>query len=314
MRILITGGAGFIGSHLSEALVGQGHEVVCVDSFNDYYDPLKKQRNIAALKQKKNFSCYEIDMRDAQRLAEVFEKVLPDKVVHLAAMPGVRYSLENPALYFDNNINSTVNLLELCVKHKVKKVVMASSSSVYGSSHGASHEDQSLSPLNPYALSKKFCEDISRFYSSYYGLSIICLRFFTVYGPRNRPDMAMYRFAQSIMHAKDITLYGSGNLTRDFTYIGDIVSGIISSLSLDLKFEIINLGSGRAVPVKMVLELIESCSGKRARILNKPQNPGEAEDTLADISKARVLLDYIPKYSIDEGVRSFWEWFKDEED
>ena len=313
MNILVTGGAGFIGSHLCETLVGAGHKVICVDNFNDYYNPDRKRRNISALLSNPLFVLCESDIRD-NGLKDIFIKEKIDKVIHLAAMAGIRYSIRSPGLYFDVNVLGTMALLKLCVEFKIKQFVFCSSSSVYGNNPNLPlNESYELNPLSPYASTKVMGEGICRFFSDYNGLDVICLRFFTVYGPRGRPDMAVYKFVKAIDEGKEITVYDGGELTRDFTYVKDIVSGIVKSLFVQKRFEIINLGNLNAVKISRLIEIIEQKLGKKAVRINAPKMSGEAVNTLADITKAKEILGYQPSTNINEGIRYFIEWYEDEE-
>ncbi|MFH1439360.1 MAG: GDP-mannose 4,6-dehydratase [Candidatus Woesearchaeota archaeon] len=310
VNILVTGGAGFIGSHLCEALLIKGHKVVCVDNLNDYYNPDIKRNNIAGIIGHPNFIFYQIDIMDDIKMLELFNNEKIEKVVHLAAMAGIRYSIKNPKLYYDTNVLATSNLLRLSVEFNVNKFIFGSSSSVYGNNKEIPfNESYSLSPLSPYASTKKLAEDLCKFYSDYYSLNIICLRFFTVYGPRGRPDMAVYKFVKAIMSDEEITVFGDGILSRDFTYVGDIINGIIASLDLDRKFEIINLAKGENIKVNEIISIIENHIGKKPIIISHPLNKGEANHTLADISKAKELLGFIPQVSIDDGIAKFIGWY-----
>ncbi len=321
-NILVTGGAGFIGSHLCEALVELGHKVVCVDNFNDYYDPSSKRRNISALLGNPMFVLHELDVREKDKLSRIFEKEHIQKVIHLAAMAGVRYSIKHPQLYFDVNVTGTQNVLEVCVEYKISKLIFGSSSSVYGSNPNLPlKETDQMMPLNPYAYTKMLGEQLCRFYSDYHHLNIVCLRFFTVYGPRGRPDMAVFKFVDSIYKNKPIDVYGDGLLTRDFTFVQDTVKGIMSALSLDAedhakdkahidqRFEIINLGRGHNVTVREMIASMELWTGKKAIINYLPKNEGEAEHTLADTEKAKQLLNFNPQVHINEGIKHFVKWY-----
>jgi UDP-glucuronate 4-epimerase len=312
-NILVTGGAGFIGSHLCETLISQGHKVICVDNFNDYYNPQFKHENIKSFKENPLFVLYEADTRDKERLSEIFEKENIQKIVHLAAMAGVRYSIKHPKLYFDVNVIGTSNLLELSVKYNVLKFVFGSSSSVYGGSKQLPFtETQELSPLNPYATTKRLGEDLCKFFSDYHHLDCVCLRFFTVYGPRGRPDMAVYSFTKAIYENKEIPVFGDGLLSRDFTFVKDTVAGIVSSLDLETKFEILNLGKGNKDTVNNLIKAIEKYTERKAIIKLLPINEGEAEHTLADPIKAKELLNFNPQISLDEGIKLFVEWYNKE--
>lgn len=310
MNILVTGGAGFIGSHVCESLLSLGHKVICVDNFNDYYEPSIKRRNISAILNNKYFVLYEIDIRNADfRRIFITEKI--DKVIHLAAMAGIRYSIKHPELYFDVNVVGTLNILKLCVEFNIKQIIFGSSSSVYGNNPFLPlKESYDPAPLSPYAYTKMLAEKICKFFSEYHNLNIICLRFFTVYGPRGRPDMAVYKFVKSIDENKEIIVYGKGELSRDFTYIGDIVEGILLSLKHSQKFEVINLSGVNAVKIVQLINIIEKSLNKKADIVDAPKIYEEAENTLADISKAEAILGFKPKTSIQEGIKKYIEWYK----
>lgn len=310
MNILVTGGAGFIGSHVCEKLISRGDRVIIVDNLNDYYNPEFKKQNLELLK---DASFYQVDITDFKNLTDVFLENQIEKIVHLAARAGVRASLEEPLLYTDVNCIGTTNVLELARKHEVKSVVFGSSSSVYGDrKNGPFKElDNEDNQISPYAVTKRVCEHICRSYAKLFKLKITCLRFFTVYGPRGRPDMAPRMFSDKIMRGEAIDMFGDGSTKRDYTYVSDIVAGILSALDKELEFEIINLGNGNPVVLKDFISIIEDKTGKTAKINKKPMQPGDVGLTFADITKAQKLLDYAPKVGIEEGLGKVVEWMKE---
>lgn len=312
MKILVTGGAGFIGSHVCESLVSRGDNILCLDNLNDYYDPKIKQSNIKRLIGSKNFTFIKGDITDIELMKNVFEKGEFDKVIHLAACAGVRPSIANPLLYENVNIKGTLNILELCKKFGIKKLVFASSSSVYGDSKKLplSEKDNVNFPISPYAATKKAGEELCYTYHHLYDIPVVCLRFFTVYGPRGRPDMAIYKFTNSISEGKTIELYGDGSSSRDYTYVEDIVSGVISALDRDLNYEIINLGDSRTIQLMDLVKLIEKNVGKKAKVKFLPTQPGDVFVTYADISKAKKILGYEPKTKIEDGIRKYVAWYQ----
>ncbi len=307
MNILITGVAGFIGSWTARELLEQGHNIIGIDNFNEYYNPKFKESNVKYLKIK----LHRNDIKDYDRLKKVFQEDKIDKIIHFAAMVGVRPSIVNPAVYEEVNIRGTLNLLELAKQNSIKKFVFASSSSVYGNRDKVpfSEQDAANSQISPYAVTKKAGELLCQTYSSLYGLPIVCLRFFTVYGPCGRPDMAPYKFVDKISHNKEIEMYGDGSTRRDYTHIADAVSGILKSIELDADYEIINLGCGAPVKLKDFISAIEKNLGKKASIVQKEIQPGDVKQTYADISKAKKLLGYEPKIKLEEGMKIFCEWF-----
>lgn len=312
MKILVTGGAGFIGSHLIKKLLNKGFSVVCIDNFNDYYDPQIKERNIKPFVNNPNFKLYREDIRNFEVLSKIFENERIDKIVHLAAMAGVRNSIKYPALYTEVNIPGTVNLLELVKKYKISNFVFASSSSVYGGNKKVpfSEDDPVNYPISPYAAAKKAGELICYTYHHLYHLNITCLRFFTVYGPAGRPDMAPYKFTRSVLAGDEILMFGDGSSQRSYTYIDDIVEGVYSAMNKELGYEIINLGGSELVSLKSFISLIENISGRKAKIKKVLEQPGDMPITYADISKAKQLLNYRPKIDIEKGMAIFISWFK----
>lgn len=311
MSILVTGGAGFIGSHACERLLARNDSVICVDNFNDYYDTSKKERNVSGFLKNPNFKLYREDIRNFDKMEKIFEENKVDKAVHLAAMVGVRYSIKNPSLYKEVNIEGTENLLKLSVRHKIKNFIFGSSSSVYGISKKIPfNEDDDGKPISPYADTKREGEVLCEEYHKKHGLSITCLRFFTVYGPRGRPDMAPYKFTKLIYEGKAVPMYGDGSTKRDYTYVTDIVDGIIAALDKGFAFEIINLGDSNAIELKYFISLIEKNLGRKAKIEQMPMQEGDVPITYADISKAKRLLNYSPKAKAEEGIKLFVEWYK----
>ncbi|MHA1677502.1 MAG: SDR family NAD(P)-dependent oxidoreductase [Promethearchaeota archaeon] len=310
--ILVTGGAGFIGSHVCDRLLKDKKRVICIDNLNPYYSPQRKIKNIKHNFNNPNFKFIVLDITKKDQLEQVFQNNKIDKIIHLAARAGVRPSIEKPLWYKETNISGTVNLLELAKKYKIKNFVFGSSSSVYGKNKKVpfSETDNVDYPLSPYAASKKACELFCYTYSYLTDLNIACLRFFTVYGPRGRPDMAPYLFTKWIFEGKPIKRFGNGKTKRDYTYVSDIVDGVVSALNKNFKFEIINLGNSNTVELNYFITVIEKLVGKRAKIKQYPPQKGDVPLTYADINKARNLLGYDPKISIEEGMRKFVEWYR----
>ena len=311
MKILITGAAGFIGSHTAEALLKKRITIIGIDDLNNYYDPKIKKNNLATLNKYNNFTFYKADIRNKKTLETIFKKHKIDKVIHLAARAGVRPSIKDPQLYKDVNITGTMNLLDLAVKHKVKQFVFASSSSVYGKNKKIPFSETDIvdCPISPYAATKKAGELICYTYHHLHKLPVVCLRFFTVYGPRGRPDMTPYLFTKLISEGKTIERYGDDNVKRDFTYITDIVDGIVASLKIKKGYEIINLGNNNPVKLSYFISLIEKNIGKKAKIIRKPLPSGDVPITYADIRKASKILGYKPKVRIEEGIKKMVEWY-----
>jgi UDP-glucuronate 4-epimerase len=308
--VVVTGGAGFIGSHLCEHLIGNGKRVICIDNFNNYYDPGIKADNIAYLITNQSFVLYKNDIRHKDDLEMIFEHYNPGLVIHLAAMPGVRPSIENPALYNDVNIQGTLGLLEVMRKYSVTDMVFASSSSVYGNTSRIpfTETDCGDSQISPYAWSKRAGELLCKMYTNLYGFNITCLRFFTVYGPRQRPDLAIHRFTNNIMAGEPVRLYGDGLSSRDYTFIGDIIPGIINASGCLKGFNIYNLGESRTITLGQMVQTIEDVTGIKARKEYFPAQPGDVEITYADISKARNEIGYNPKVGFREGIVEFIKW------
>lgn len=311
-KILITGGAGFIGSNLAKKLIERGDEVVLIDNFNNYYDPKLKRDRIKIFLKGCKFKLYKGDIRNQKLLAKIFKKEKLDKIVHLAAMAGVRNSLVDPFLYEDVNMRGTINLLELAVKHRIKNFVFASSSSVYGNNKKMpfSEADSVDTPISPYAATKKACELISHVYSHIYGLPVTALRYFTVYGPWGRPDMALFLFTDAIVKNKPIKVFNYGKMTRNFTYVDDIVSGTIKVLDRSAKYEIMNIGGDKEDTLLKFIETIEKNVGKKARKKMMPIQPGDVPSTVADIRKLRKL-GWKPTTKIEKGIKNFVEWYRE---
>lgn len=312
--ILVTGGAGFIGSHLVDRLLAEGERVVVIDDFNDFYDPAVKRENIQAHLTHPGYTLVEGDIRDAALIERVFLEHGIKRVVHLAARAGVRPSLSEPYLYESTNITATMHLLEASRKHGVTKFVFGSSSSVYGVNAKVpfSENDPIAQPISPYAATKAAGELFCHTYSHLYGLPIVCLRFFTVYGPRQRPDLAIHKFAHLIATGKPIPVFGDGSTERDYTFVDDIVSGIRAALDYDKSaFEIFNLGNSRTVSLARLIEVIEEAMGGKAIIDRQPLQPGDVPRTYADTTRARTLLGYAPDTPIEVGVARFAAWFKE---
>ena len=312
MKVLVTGAAGFIGSHLCERLLSEARTVIGVDNFDEFYDPKIKRRNIADYLKNKNFQLVEADIRDRAVMDETVGKDI-DIIVHLAARAGVRPSIAQPLLYADVNVNGTTVLLEAAKKHKVDKFIFASSSSVYGNNEKVpfSEEDNVDFPVSPYAATKKAGELICHTYHHLYGISLTCLRFFTVYGPRQRPDLAIHKFAGLIEQGKAISVYGDGTMSRDFTYIDDIIDGTVAAMEKCSGFNIYNLGESRPITVNDLVAEIEKALGKKAVKEHVPPQPGDVERTYADVTKAINELGYNPKTKIEDGLAKFVTWLRE---
>jgi UDP-glucuronate 4-epimerase len=315
-NVLVTGGAGFIGSHLVGRLLAEGAwRVSVVDDFNDFYDPEVKRRNVEPHAGREEFKLHEADIRDRAALGEVFKGTRFDVIVHLAARAGVRPSLSEPVLYAETNINGTLNLLELAREHDVRQFVFGSSSSVYGENEKVpfAEDDKVSEPISPYAATKAAGELLCHTYSHLFGLRCVALRFFTVYGARQRPDLAIHKFARLISAGKPIPVFGDGTTRRDYTYVDDIIAGVRAAVDYEASdYEVFNLGESRTVELRELIELLEKELGRKAIIDRQPTQPGDVPQTFADISKARRLLGYDPRTPIEEGIRRFVEWFKEE--
>lgn len=316
MKVLVTGAAGFIGSHLAEKLARRGDTAVGLDNFNDYYDPAKKRANAARLATYPNFRMVEQDIRERAAMFNLFAAEKFDAVAHLAAMAGVRNAVLHPDLYVQVNLNGTQNLLDAArAAGGVQNFVMASTSSVYGNTTQIPfvETDPCDRPLQPYAAAKRAAEILGHAYHHLYGLNFTAVRFFTVYGPNGRPDMMAYLVAESVAKGLQIPLYDGGQMYRDWTYIDDITDGVVAALDRPLGYEIINLGRGEPTLLKEFVGLIETLGGHAANVVNKPRLAADFVKNQADIGKARRLLGYAPKVSVDEGVRRFWEWYVSEQ-
>ena len=313
MNILVTGGAGFIGFHTTKALLDRGESVIIVDNFNDYYDPKIKYNRIKQIKRHKDLVVYKKDISNYREMEKIFRKHKFDKICHLAAQAGVRYSLKDPFRYEIWNNLGTLNLLELCRKFKIKDFVYASSSSVYGGNKKIhfSEKDNVDSPISFYAATKKANELYAHVYHHLYGLNCTGLRFFTVYGPWGRPDMAAYKFVRAIEEGKPIEVYNYGNMKRDFTYVSDIVKGILAAIDKPFGYEIFNLGNNRPVELNKFIAVIEKNLGRKAEKKMMPMQQGDVPATYADIRKAKKMLGFEPKTNVEQGVKKFVEWYKD---
>ncbi len=312
MNILVTGGAGFIGSNLVERLLVLGHDVVCLDNFDEYYDPAIKRRNIECASLHKKYRLVEGDIRDSASLERCFQPAPVELVIHLAARAGVRTSLLEPELYYDVNVMGTLRILETMRRHNVTRMVFASSSSVYGDTAMIpfSEADPVNHPISPYAASKKAGELLCHTYCHLYGFDIFCLRLFTVYGPRQRPEMAIHKFVRKITLGEPIQLYGDGQTQRDYTYVDDILQGILRSVECLRGYEVINLGDSNAISLVPMIRVLEKNLGKKAILECLPMQDGDVHTTFADITKAGALLGYCPHIKIEDGLRLFVEWYR----
>lgn len=310
MRILVTGGAGFIGSHLVERLLRDGHEVVIVDDFNDFYDPRIKRANISGFERKVRL--HEIDLRDAGKIGDLFRSEKVEAIFHLAARAGVRPSIRQPELYYDTNLAGTLHLLEGARTSGIERFIFVSSSSVYGAAKKIpfSEEEHLTQTLSPYAATKIGGEFLCSTYSHLYKMRIVALRYFTVYGARQRPDLAIHQFTRKIAAGEAIDQFGDGTTRRDYTYIDDIIQGTIAALKYDgPAFDVFNLGESDTIELKDLISAIENALGKKAKINRLPEQPGDMPLTCADISKARKLLRYDPQTKFQDGLPKFVEWF-----
>ena len=317
-RILLTGGAGFIGSHLAEALLQRGAKLAIVDSFDDFYSPAWKRLNLTDVRRAGEFALHECDIRDVQPLRSVFEQARPEIVIHLAARAGVRPSIEKPRLYESVNVGGTTNLLDLSREFGVARFMFGSSSSVYGATSRApfSEDQVELRPISPYAATKLACEMLCYTYAHLYGLATVCLRFFTAYGPRQRPDLAIHKFIALIEQGKPVPIFGDGSTGRDYTFVDDIVAGVLSAAAYappgqnGAPFEVFNLGNSHPVKLNELVNLLETATSKQAARLPQPLQPGDVPLTWADVSKAGRLLNYRPETPITEGLRRFVAWYR----
>ncbi|MFQ5655063.1 MAG: NAD-dependent epimerase/dehydratase family protein [Planctomycetota bacterium] len=313
MRVLVTGGAGFIGSHLAEALLERGDEVLCIDNLDSYYDPSIKRRNLAALLPRPGFTFIEGDIRDRDLLDQIGKSNPLDVVVHLAARAGVRPSIREPGLYAEVNLLGTSHLLEIARQYSIRRFIFASSSSVYGERTETPfrESDRVDHPISPYAATKRGGELLCHTYHHLFGLDVACLRFFTVYGPRQRPEMAIHKFARLIDEGRPVPLYGDGSARRDFTYISDIVGGILCAIEHNQGYAIYNLGNHRMIALKELITRLAEALAVEPQIEKLPAQPGDVSVTCADIDLARRELGYHPSTSIDEGLASFVAWFRE---
>jgi UDP-glucuronate 4-epimerase len=312
-RFLVTGGAGFIGSHLVDHLLANNPgRVVVIDNFDDFYDPQLKRSNIIDHLNRAEYRLVEADIRNYPALKQLFAEEIFDTIIHLAAKAGVRPSVNDPRTFQDVNVAGTLNLLDLAQRNDIKKFIFGSSSSVYGTvATPPFREDAPLSPISPYAATKAAGELFAHTYNHLYGMQVVCLRFFTVYGPRQRPDLAIHKFARLIMSKRPIPVFGDGTSERDFTYIDDILQGVTAAINYDATpFEIINLGESQTVTINRTIELLENALGEKAIIENQPPQPGDVPRTHADVSKATRLLNYHPTTPIEIGIQKFVEWLK----
>ena len=313
VNVLVTGGVGFIGSHVCERLLDAGHTVCALDDLNDFYDPSIKQNTLRELQSRaQSFAFVHADITNRIELNEVLSSMPFDQIIHLAARAGVRPSLEQPARYQRVNVEGTVNLLEAAKECGIKKITIASSSSVYGinSKVPFSEADPIFSAISPYAASKLACEALGHVYHHVHGMDICMLRFFTVYGPRQRPDLAIHKFTTLMQTNQPITVFGDGSTSRDYTYVDDTVEGVIACTEREFGYEIINLGESQTIKLNRLIELIESAMEIKAEINHQPVQPGDVPITYANIEKAQRLLGYNPKTQIEDGIPKFVEWFR----
>jgi len=310
MNVLVTGGAGFIGSHVVERLLARGDSVTVVDDFNDFYDPGVKRRNVDGFRLRVRM--LKADICDGAAVHRAFTGDKFDAIVHLAARAGVRPSLAQPHLYTKVNVLGTQNLLELAREFGVKKFVFASSSSVYGVNAKVpfAESDPIFNPISPYAATKLAGEALCHVYHHIYGLDVVCLRFFTAYGPRQRPDLAIHKFTRAIVAGKPIDFFGDGKSQRDYTHIDDILQGVLAALDRPLGFAIINLGESQTIELSRLVQLIEQATGLTAKLNRQPMQPGDVPVTFADITKARKVLGYKPQIKIEDGIPKFVQWFR----
>lgn len=316
-KILVTGGVGFIGTHLVDILLHKGHHITVVDNFDPFYDKKFKLKNLSRLEQLPNFTFIELDLKDTKNLAKL---ETPDAIIHLAGSAGVRPSIENPASYISNNIGSTHNILDFMKERNVKKLIFASSSSIYGNNVKIpfSENHDVSEPISPYAFTKRSCELMNYTYHQLYKFDILNLRFFTVYGPGQRPDLAIHKFVKRVINGESIDMYGDGSSSRDYTFVEDTVAGINQALNYLLSnqgvYEIVNIGNNQPVKLSYLIECIENATGREAKIKQLPMQSGDVNITYADISKAQQLFNYKPKISLTEGLNSFVKWYKNNND
>ncbi len=314
-RVLLTGGAGFIGSHLAERLIREGHFLFIVDDLNDFYLPSIKKQNLDAVRLVGGFDFLQADISEKNEIEHAIQKFSPDVIVHLAARAGVRPSLEQPLLYERVNVAGTLNMLELARQCGASKFVFASSSSIYGvtSSIPFSEDEANPNPISPYGVTKLAGEKLCYCYSHLYHLPVICLRFFTVYGPRQRPDLAIHKFARLMEANQALPFFGDGSASRDYTYIADIVDGIVAAIEFHSRFEIFNLGNSRPISLKELIGLLEMGLGKKAILDRQPVQPGDMPVTYASIRRAEKHLGYQPRFPIEKGLAEFVSWLRQEQ-
>lgn len=310
-KILLTGVAGFIGYHAAKALLEEGNLIIGIDNLNEYYDKTLKESRLDLLKQYPNFKFYKEDISNLEQIQKIIVENQPQKILHLAAQAGVRYSLEAPFVYSQSNLVGTLNLLECARNNKIKHFIFASTSSVYGKNKELPfQETQNIqSPVSLYAATKIGGEAMCHSYAHLFGINTTILRFFTVYGPYGRPDMALFKFTKYILENKPIDVYNNGEMKRDFTYVEDIVNGIVKATKKEFSFEIINLAYGTSIPLMEFVKAIEKATGNKANINFQPMQPGDMVETYGGITKAKNLLGYGPKTPVEEGVKKFVEWY-----
>ena len=313
MKTLITGATGFIGFHLTEKLLKNGHEIFGIDNLNNYYDIKLKKNRLSILLSYENFKFEKIDISDKDNLENIFRIYHPHRVINLAAQAGVSYSISNPYSYLDSNLSGFINIVESCRNNNVKSLIYASSSSIYGSNSKIpfAESDRSNKPIALYGATKRANELIAYAYSHLYGIKTTGLRFFTVYGPWYRPDMAMYIFTKRIIEKKTITVYNNGKIKRDFTYIDDIVNGTVSAIEKNYECEIFNLGNNKSEHLMNVIKLIEKQLNIKAKINFKPMREGDMLETFADITKPKKMLNYNPKTNLEDGLPRLVDWYKE---
>ncbi|MBI5794526.1 SDR family NAD(P)-dependent oxidoreductase [Candidatus Uhrbacteria bacterium] len=311
--ILVTGGAGFIGVHVARRLMQGGHRVILVDNFNPYYDPALKEARVQKLLADTHHTLYRVDIADHNAMREIFQKHSIASICHLAAQAGVRYAAKDPFAYEHSNVQGTLTLLELAREFSVRNVVIASSSSIYGDAahYPVKETDITDKPISLYAATKRASELMAYSYHHLYNLPITCLRFFTVYGPWGRPDMALFSFTKAALEGKPIDVFGQGHMARDFTYIDDIADGVVKALEKNLPWAVVNLGRGKPESLMHMIELVESATGKTLEKNLLPMQPGDVQKTWADITQAKALLGWEPKTSLEEGVPRFVQWYRD---
>lgn len=315
MNILVTGAAGFIGSHVVDRLLNEGHAVIGVDNFNDYYSPVYKEENVSHLRERENgaYRLVRADITDEAAMEKIFSMEKVGLVIHLAAQAGVRMSIEHPLLYERVNVGGTTVMLECAQRHGVRDFIFASSSSVYGNQDHVpfSESDAVDHPISPYAATKRAAELIAYTYHALYGMNVVGLRFFTAYGERGRPDMSPYLFTDALLHGRSIVRFGDGSMQRDFTYIDDIVAGVIACIGKNFGYEIINLGNAQPVALSEFISTLERVCRVKAQIEERPVPAGDVAKTCADISKAKRLLDWEPHTSLEDGLTKFVSWFRE---